>query len=137
MIIQIDVRLVGFPVLVQRSDPIIEQLLNVQPLLRRHPIRERVHQALQVQVLRHGLDPKRRRGVVGEAQGNEGMGEGRVAVVGRVRVRVRVRASPVLVIEGASGGRVRWEGRRRRFRFRWRRRRKGRVLFVGYLGLLG
>lgn len=104
---QAHIGLVWLPVLVQRLDPSLEQPLHFRPVLRRRTVGEDVHEALGV----HGARGRR---LAEKVERNHGL----------IRGRIGDRAAPILIVEGASRGRV------------WRERRGGIVPWLGELRLL-
>lgn len=108
MVVDVDVGAVGLPVPVQAPDPELEELLHVEPPLRRHPVGEDVHQGLHVERPREGLHAGG--GLVEEPLGDERLGRGGGAGGGEGGDRV----APVGGVEGAPGSRIRGERRRGR-----------------------
>lgn len=109
MVVDVHVGAVGLPVPVQAPDPELEELLHVEPPLRRHPVGEDVHQGLHVERPREGLHAGG--GLVEEPLGDERLGRGAGAGgAGEGGDRV----APVGGVEGAPGRRIRGERRRGR-----------------------
>lgn len=112
MIEEVDVGLVGLPGGVQRADPELEQLLDIGPALRRHPISKDIHEAGDVQGLGEGHHP----GGGGGPHWDERLAADKWPDAGG-----GVGAPPVLLVEGAPGGGAGGQrgggcrGRRRRF----------------------
>lgn len=106
MVVDVDVGPVRLPVLVQAPNPELEELLHVEPPLRRHPVSEDVHQGLDVEGLREGLHAGG--GLVEEPLRDEGLNGGGRGRGGGDRV------APVGGVERAPRGWIRGERRRRR-----------------------
>lgn len=94
MVVQIHIGLIRLAAVVERSDPELEQLLQICPALRSHPICEHVHEADAVEGLGECMDSWGRR------EGDEGLG-GEWEIGTRVGVVV-LGVSPVLLVEGAA-----------------------------------
>lgn len=109
MVVDVHVGAVGLPVPVQAPDPELEELLHVEPPLRRHPVGEDVHQGLHVERPREGLHAGG--GLVEEPLGDERLGRGAGAGGGG---EGGDRVAPVGGVEGAPGRRIRGERRRGR-----------------------
>lgn len=110
MVVDVDVGAVGLPVPVQAPDPELEELLHVEPPLRRHPVGEDVHQGLHVERPREGLHAGG--GLVEDPLGDERLGRGGGGGAGGGEGGDRV--APVGGVEGAPGSRIRGERRRGR-----------------------